>query len=109
MFLPPAAAATLSAAPSGGRHLGGGTFRQHRRERHRGAGADRLDVEPEDRGGQQPDIGQARIAPADARIVLEHLDRRPEQIAQAIALAGLHALADAEEQFADTRSQVQPA
>jgi hypothetical protein len=58
MFLPASAAATVERgararlAPPAGRRRAPG-------ERHRGAGANRLDVEAEDRGGQQSHIGQA--------------------------------------------------
>src|SRR6185312_7657853 len=83
------------------RHLGRFLFRQYRGKRRGRASADGGDVEAEYRCRQQTDIGQRRIAAADARIVVEH--RRlefAEQIAQAVALAGLVRLGDAEEYLA---------
>ncbi len=81
-----------------GRHLGRRLVGEHRRQRVGGALADRADIEAADRGWQQADVGQHRKAAADAGVVIHHPDLvRRKQIAQAIFLAGLGRLGDAEE------------
>ena len=90
----------------GGRHLRRRLLCQHRRQRKAGAFAHRRDVEAQHRRRQQTDIGERRIAPADAGIVIEHRHAIfAEQIAQAIRLAGLGRLADPQEDIRNARLQ----
>ena len=110
MRLPRSAQRDGERGAEGGGHLGGRLALQHRRERHRRAGADRTDIEAEHRGRQQADIGEHGKAPADACVMLQerHAEGR-QQIAQAVALAAAHRLGKAEHQLADALLQRRPA
>src|ERR1017187_5548488 len=96
MLLPLLAASdTAKAAPSAAGTCAAGFFAST------GARADGCDVEAERGRRQQAHIGEHREAAADARIVVEHRHLMlGQQIAQAIALARLGRLADAEERSA---------
>ena len=69
-----------------------------------GAGADGLGIEAAGDRRQEPDVGEAGEAPADPRVMLEHRHAEArEQVAQAVGLAGLGGLRDAEEELRDAR------
>ena len=94
----PAAAGASPASPPPDRGVG-----------VRGAGADRADVEPEDGGRQQADIGQDRIAPADAGVVVEEWDALwLEEVAKAVPGALPARLGQAEEELAGAGAQARP-
>jgi hypothetical protein len=68
--------------------------------------ADGRDVEAEHGGGQQPHVGEHRIAPADARMVFEEAHALGlQEIAQGVPAPGLAGLGQAEEQVLGQRLQ----
>ena len=90
-----------TAAPNAGREVLRRGDREQALNHAVGALAERLNIKAAGKRRQEPDIGQAREAAADARVVRKHRDRQSlAEIAQAVG--GFAArLGEAEEQFGD--------